>query len=233
MDHLVGRGQACLPAAPAAMMAPIMWDEPYLETCCRSALHRLVLSGAVGRPPDLKDGPMPAAARRHGPGPHPDERAVRAHRPRAPRATPARWRAGRPEVAQFSGAVTTSPSSSAAIVTIRAPSAAEIIIRSPCASMSAASAKKSRDTTGLQPVAAGLVVPQGEPVGVGEHGQIANGEGHGDVPFCQRKSRRPDGQRLGKLRGRLLATGAPRPLMRRVLHGVAQGCQGKYFLMIT
>lgn len=39
------------------MMAPIMWDEPYLETCCRSALHRLVLSGAVGRPPDLKDGP--------------------------------------------------------------------------------------------------------------------------------------------------------------------------------
>jgi hypothetical protein len=34
-----------------------MWDEPYLETCCRSALHRLVLSGEAGRPPDLKDGP--------------------------------------------------------------------------------------------------------------------------------------------------------------------------------
>lgn len=34
-----------------------MWDEPYLETCCRSALHRLVLSGESGRPPDLKDGP--------------------------------------------------------------------------------------------------------------------------------------------------------------------------------
>ncbi|MCW3476589.1 hypothetical protein [Limobrevibacterium gyesilva] len=34
-----------------------MWNEPYLETCCRSALHRLVLSGAVGRPPGLKDGP--------------------------------------------------------------------------------------------------------------------------------------------------------------------------------
>lgn len=34
-----------------------MWDEPYLETCCRSALHRLVLCGAVGRPAGLKDGP--------------------------------------------------------------------------------------------------------------------------------------------------------------------------------
>lgn len=26
------------------------WDEPYLETCCRSALHRLWLSGDGGRP---------------------------------------------------------------------------------------------------------------------------------------------------------------------------------------
>ncbi|HUB14165.1 MAG TPA: hypothetical protein VMB34_19600 [Acetobacteraceae bacterium] len=34
-----------------------MFHEPYLETCCRSALHRLVLSGAAGRPPGLKDGP--------------------------------------------------------------------------------------------------------------------------------------------------------------------------------
>jgi len=33
-----------------------MWNEPYLETCCRSALHRLVLAGDVGRPPALKDG---------------------------------------------------------------------------------------------------------------------------------------------------------------------------------
>ncbi len=33
-----------------------MWDEPYLETCCRAALHRLRLAGDVGRPPDLKDG---------------------------------------------------------------------------------------------------------------------------------------------------------------------------------
>lgn len=36
---------------------PSMWEEPYLETCCRSALHRLLLSGAAGRPPGLKDGP--------------------------------------------------------------------------------------------------------------------------------------------------------------------------------
>jgi len=34
-----------------------MWNEPYLETCCRSALHRLVQSGALGRPAGLKDGP--------------------------------------------------------------------------------------------------------------------------------------------------------------------------------
>ena len=34
-----------------------MWNEPYLEICCRSALHRLTLVGAAGRPAGLKDGP--------------------------------------------------------------------------------------------------------------------------------------------------------------------------------
>ena len=34
-----------------------MWHEPYLETCCRAALHRLTLVGAAGRPDGLKDGP--------------------------------------------------------------------------------------------------------------------------------------------------------------------------------
>jgi hypothetical protein len=34
-----------------------MWNEPYLETCCRSALHRLVLVVGAGRPAGLKDGP--------------------------------------------------------------------------------------------------------------------------------------------------------------------------------
>lgn len=34
-----------------------VYDEPYLETCCRSALHRLVLSAGMGRPGGLKDGP--------------------------------------------------------------------------------------------------------------------------------------------------------------------------------
>ncbi len=34
-----------------------MYDQPYLETCCRSALHRLLLCDAVARPPGLKDGP--------------------------------------------------------------------------------------------------------------------------------------------------------------------------------
>ncbi len=36
-----------------------MWNEPYLETCCRSALHRLLLCGGAGRPDahraELKD----------------------------------------------------------------------------------------------------------------------------------------------------------------------------------
>jgi len=35
---------------------PDVWNEPYLETCCRSALHRLVLSGPIGRPMAMKDG---------------------------------------------------------------------------------------------------------------------------------------------------------------------------------
>lgn len=33
-----------------------MFDHPYLETCCRSALHRLLLCGEAGRPAGLKDG---------------------------------------------------------------------------------------------------------------------------------------------------------------------------------
>jgi len=32
-----------------------VWNQPYLETCCRSALHRLHLSGNTGRPPDRLD----------------------------------------------------------------------------------------------------------------------------------------------------------------------------------
>ena len=34
-----------------------MWNEPYLETCCRSALHRLRQVGAIGRPAGLIDQP--------------------------------------------------------------------------------------------------------------------------------------------------------------------------------
>jgi hypothetical protein len=43
-----------------------MWDEPYLETCCRSALHRLRIARALGRPPGLKDGPCLARLARMG-----------------------------------------------------------------------------------------------------------------------------------------------------------------------
>ncbi len=34
-----------------------MGKQPYLEPCCRSALHRLTLCDEAGRPPGLKDGP--------------------------------------------------------------------------------------------------------------------------------------------------------------------------------
>jgi len=43
-----------------------MWNEPYLETCCRSALHRLSLAGGIGRPGGLKDGPCLARLTRMG-----------------------------------------------------------------------------------------------------------------------------------------------------------------------
>ncbi|MDO9708687.1 hypothetical protein [Paracraurococcus lichenis] len=43
-----------------------MWNEPYLETCCRSALHRLTLVGEPGRPDGLKDGPCLARLREMG-----------------------------------------------------------------------------------------------------------------------------------------------------------------------
>jgi hypothetical protein len=43
-----------------------MWNEPYLETCCRSALHRLTLCGDAGRPDGLKDGPCLARLARMG-----------------------------------------------------------------------------------------------------------------------------------------------------------------------
>jgi hypothetical protein len=34
-----------------------MWNQPYLETCCRAALHRLYLCGDAGRPSGLADEP--------------------------------------------------------------------------------------------------------------------------------------------------------------------------------
>lgn len=55
-----GAGATLWRAAPAPAgndCDGMMWNEPYLETCCRSALHRLELSGALGRPDGLKDGP--------------------------------------------------------------------------------------------------------------------------------------------------------------------------------
>lgn len=34
-----------------------MWNEPYLETCCRSTLHRARLCQGIGRPKGLRDQP--------------------------------------------------------------------------------------------------------------------------------------------------------------------------------
>ena len=44
-------------AADQAAILHRMYDQPYLESCCRSALHRLTLAGPGGRPPELKDLP--------------------------------------------------------------------------------------------------------------------------------------------------------------------------------
>jgi len=33
-----------------------VWNQPYLETCCRAALHRLYLAGPAGRPANVPDG---------------------------------------------------------------------------------------------------------------------------------------------------------------------------------
>lgn len=35
--------------------AAVVWNQPYLETCCRAALHRLHLCGQEGRPRGLMD----------------------------------------------------------------------------------------------------------------------------------------------------------------------------------
>ncbi|MBO1323651.1 hypothetical protein K2X14_00595 [Acetobacter sp. TBRC 12305] len=43
-----------------------MWNEPYLETCCRAALHRLCLAGAHGRPTGLQDDPCLERMRQMG-----------------------------------------------------------------------------------------------------------------------------------------------------------------------
>jgi hypothetical protein len=52
------KARTCEPTLPAPHDdSGTMWKEPYLETCCRSALHRLTLVGPAGRPEGLKDGP--------------------------------------------------------------------------------------------------------------------------------------------------------------------------------
>ena len=43
-----------------------MWKEPYLEPCCRSALHRVALAGLAGRPKGLKDDPCLERMQRMG-----------------------------------------------------------------------------------------------------------------------------------------------------------------------
>ncbi len=50
----VGRGLSPPAACPKDRA---VWDQPYLETCCRAALHRLFLCGRAGRPAGLADDP--------------------------------------------------------------------------------------------------------------------------------------------------------------------------------
>ncbi len=66
LPHGIGRDQG---GGPGGVMHPRgrdgagsamtrrIFDQPYLETCCRSALHRLRLCDAIARPPGLKAGP--------------------------------------------------------------------------------------------------------------------------------------------------------------------------------
>ncbi len=65
-----------------------MWNEPYLETCCRSALHRVVLTGPVGPPGRPEGRTLPAAAGRHGPGLRAGGWPLRGHRRRTCSARP-------------------------------------------------------------------------------------------------------------------------------------------------
>ena len=44
-----------MPIAGEVATLSRMWNQPYLETCCRSALHRLYLCEAIGRPATEKD----------------------------------------------------------------------------------------------------------------------------------------------------------------------------------
>lgn len=51
---------ALMPACPESgkpQDVKTMWHEPYLETCCRAALHRLFLAGEAGRPNTPLDAP--------------------------------------------------------------------------------------------------------------------------------------------------------------------------------
>jgi hypothetical protein len=51
-----GCGRACVVARRVAHRVAV-WNQPYLETCCRAALHRLYLSGPAGRPAGQMDEP--------------------------------------------------------------------------------------------------------------------------------------------------------------------------------
>lgn len=56
-DHEYGGKGQVLQFHAGSVIVHGMWNEPYLETCCRSALHRLYLAGPDGRPGGLKDDP--------------------------------------------------------------------------------------------------------------------------------------------------------------------------------
>ena len=59
MPHRTHAGKVTPPlyARPVLLYPGRVWNQPYLETCCRAALHRVVLAADDARPPGLKDGP--------------------------------------------------------------------------------------------------------------------------------------------------------------------------------
>jgi hypothetical protein len=137
--------------------------------------------------------PLPGTASRHGPRRAAQGWTIFDHRGRLAPTCPRRVEAAGPGAVtpHTSGAVAISPSVPEAMARMRPPSEAETIIMSPSAKHIGGISEEIRLLHLIEPHLSGFVVPQREAVGVGEHGQIADGEGHGSGSlWAKRKGRR-------------------------------------------